>query len=124
WVWCGEALSDRGVGLAGGTRPVQAVLLARAADDALRVDRQTIGLGRQVGVLVLRIVESKADLNGGKLVAADTPRQNFFTPRRRVELPGIAFLDQRYREREVILPDHQCRRLAGLGCNAMLCGIG
>src|SRR5205085_505718 len=42
----GDGFADRAFGLACRGRPVQAVLLARAADDALRIDRHGIGLWR------------------------------------------------------------------------------
>ena len=56
-------------------------------------------------VLMLRLDESAADLNGGEFVSPDRPIEDLLPAGRRVEAPPSALPDDRDRERPVVVTD-------------------
>src|SRR5262245_26155597 len=101
----GGKVAERALILAGLRRPVQAVLLARPADDALRVD--PVPGDSLLGIFVLCVDIGETGLDGAQFVAADAAKQDLLAPGGRVELPCPVLTHERNGKREVILPDDQ-----------------
>src|SRR5262249_59367949 len=83
-------------------RPVKPILLARAADNALRIDPGS-GTAVLVRIFIFGVHKSENGLDRVKLVASNAAVQNFLPSRSRVELPALFSSDQRYRKRGIIL---------------------
>src|SRR5262249_19641837 len=101
----GGKVAQRAFIPAGLRRPVEAVLLSRPADDALRVD--SVASDSLLCIFVLRVDIGEAGLNGPQLVAADAAKKNFFASGRGVELPRALLAHERNGKREIVLPDDQ-----------------
>src|SRR5262245_6751952 len=120
----GDRFAERAVRLAARGRPVQAILLARRADDLLRIHRLAILVLEHVGVLVLRVPIGEGSLERPELVTADAAGRDLLAARGGVEAPLTVALGKRYRERPFVLADHENRRLAALRHDAMLGIVG
>src|SRR5262245_32998028 len=118
---CGsDCLTERTVRLAARRRPVQAVLLAGRTDDLLCVNRLAIFVLEFIRVFVLRVPISEHGLQRSELVAADAACENLLPARGGVKAPLTVALYDRNRERPVVLPYHEGRRLSALGDDPML----
>src|SRR4029077_7347645 len=71
----GAKVAARTLVFAGLRRPVEAVLLAGLADDALRVD--AVAGDAFVSVFLLRVDKGECGLDRAQLVAADAAEENF-----------------------------------------------
>ena len=94
-------VSERTWLLAGGCRPIEPVLLALAAYDALRIGvAESQEIERGVFVLCLHVRERNLDC--GKLVAANAASEKFIQACGSVELPLTVLVDHRNRKGPVV----------------------
>src|SRR4029077_19634392 len=105
----GDELAERAVRLAGLHRPVEAVALARRAGELLRVFGEAAAHPVFGPVLALRVDVGQARLDREELVAADAPGEDLFAALLAVEPPALAVLDDRDRERPVVLAERERR---------------
>src|SRR6202043_3183300 len=103
-------------------RPIEPILLARLADDALRVDADPLA-AILVGIFVLRIHVGETGLDGVELVGADAPIQDLHPAGFGIEAPGVALVHERDRERKIIASDDQ-RRVVAVGMDLVLFVVG
>src|SRR5262245_29347675 len=109
----GDGLTQRARRLVSTRRPVKSVLLAGRTDDLLCIDRLPALALVRVGIFLLRVPVREHRLYGRELIASDAARQNFLTAGRDVENPLAILLHHWNRERPVVRPNDQHRRLAG-----------
>ena len=100
-------LTERTPLLTLGRRPVQAVLRARIAVEFRRVHARGLAAVSLLRVASLRGDVRAGGLNGRPLVAPDSPRQHLLLPSGRVEAPSARLLDQRHRERPLLVADDE-----------------
>src|SRR4029078_12665715 len=110
----GDRLTQRARWFIAARRPIESVLLARRADDPLRIDRLPALALVHVGIVLLRVPEREHCLHARELFAADAARQDFLATGGHVENPLAVALHHWDRERPVIRPHYQYRWLAGL----------
>src|SRR6476620_1709631 len=99
----GDRLTQRARWFVAARRPIEPVFLAGRADDPLRIDRLATLALVHVGIILLRVPVREPRLHGRELVAADA----------NIENPLAVALHHRNRERPVVWPHDQYRRLAG-----------
>src|SRR5204863_8602672 len=85
--------------------PIEAVLFAGRADDALGVLMHARAVVQIEGVLLLRLDESATDFDGVKFIAADAAEQDFVVSGLGVEIPLAANSHERYGERPSLAAD-------------------
>ncbi|MNZ88151.1 hypothetical protein D3C78_1070340 [compost metagenome] len=90
-------------------RPVQAVVQAVAAQELLRVLEHAVAVVVDLGVVHLCVVVGAHRLHGGQLVATDAPRADLLAAGLGIEAPAVRALDQRQREGQGRVADHQVR---------------
>lgn len=88
--------------LAGGRRSIKPILLAKSADDPLRIFPGAFRLFHPFGVVALRVVIRERGIDHRQLVAPDTPINQLLDTGGGVKPPFTADLLQRDRERPVI----------------------
>ncbi|MNN47591.1 hypothetical protein D3C81_1620190 [compost metagenome] len=103
--------------------PVQPVMLARFAENLLRVFQRTIAVAVLCGVVHLRIVVSQHRLQGAQLVAADAPGADFGAAGLEVEAPALAAFAQRYGQRPVLTAHRQYGLALRCHVDAVLCTV-
>ncbi len=105
-VALGERLSnqrtERTFRLPFGRRPVEAILLALAAQDPLRV-LGTLPVAVDLGVLALRIDVGLEHFHGAQLIRTNTAVEDFLDAGRGIEPPLSGILHDRWRKRKILL---------------------
>ena len=94
------------------------------ADDSLRIDAVSEACRIERSIFVLRLDVRQRDLDCRELVATDAPPQDFIQPLLRVELPFAFIVDERDRERPVVVAEDQRLRAVALELDLMLGIIG
>src|SRR5262249_46304731 len=82
----GGELAQRALVRAGLRRPIKTVLLARPADDALRID--SIAANAPLGIFLLGVDISETGLDRVQFVAADAAIEDLLAAGRGIEPPG------------------------------------
>src|SRR5262249_41371504 len=118
----GGKVAERAFVLAGLRRPVEAVLLAGLADDALGID--AVAADAFLGVFLLRIDIGQRGLDRAQVVAADAAEQDFVAAGRGVELPAAVLAHQRDRERPVLVADDELGLVSALRHHPVLGIVG
>src|SRR5262249_43431326 len=98
-------LAEWALVLAGLRRPVEAVLLARLADNALCVN--AIAGDAPVGIFLLRVDIGETGLDRAQLIAADAAIKDLLPSGRGIEPPGAILAHERDREWPIFPAEHQ-----------------
>src|SRR5262249_2659051 len=87
--------------------PVQAILLAGFADEALGIDAVAIAAVFR-SIVILRVDISKAGLNRVEFVVTNAPREDFLSAGRGVERPrAVLVACERDRKRVIVIANHE-----------------
>src|SRR5262249_47958975 len=104
--------------------PIQAILLAGLADEALSIGALALAAIFR-SIVILRVHIGKAGLNRVEFVVADAPSEDFLPASHGVERPSSILVARQWdRERIIIVADHQDRLAVAPHRNLMLGVIG
>ena len=115
-----DVFPDRPAPRAVGVLPRQAILLARSADDALRILVHVVALRRAEGVFVLRLHVAAADLDGVQLIGADAAVEVSCRPALPSKNHLLPLLHDRDGKRPVLVADEQERAAPFFGSTETL----